>query len=248
VEGPFLVSVRARLGAFGDVGNPRVRLGTEELAKPGTTTRLTKDLRQDTAFLVDLPARDNNLTVRQLESAFEDNGVKVVVAGKAQQALKAQRGHTSYILYAENLRPDELARILTQLGGNARPGVKENGGPAAVEEVVVSGMTPDHRQQLATLLGVPAERLRPAAKGPSDPPEELLNKKIIAGGAKGQGSNQAVPAGPRAPDRLAVVLAMPDNAVMNPVEAPEVEQFLRERGPQRPGTLQVVLVVHEASA
>ena len=54
-------------------------------------------------------------------TVFKDNGIKVVVASNAKAKLKQQQPKASYVLYAENVTPGELATILNQLGA---PGKK----------------------------------------------------------------------------------------------------------------------------
>jgi len=245
VEGPQLVRQHpnspAKLGiegAFGRFGQSAIRLDALAFAAETTPTRLSKELRQENAYHVDLAVRDNSRAVQRLSAALRGSGVKVVMAASTQKSLTQKQGKMSYLFVADNLSPEELAAILHQLGSRTKD--REDAG---VQHAVVDVMTPEHRQRLLDTLGTGA------GKGPNDPPAELLNKKFIASNSKGQGGQpmasetQASPA----PERYAFVLALPHGALTRPSDSPELRNFLSRRREQRPGTLQVLLVVHEAS-
>ena len=237
-------------GTFGQFPQTGLRLAVKDLAQPATRNRLAAELRQDNAFHVDVAVRDSGKAMNELAKVLNKNGVQVLMTANARKGLQQKQPRIRYVLYAENLNASELASVLQQLGGHARPGAQIGSSNAAIEQLVVDTMTPEHRKELSSLLGVPANRLQPARKGPSDPPAELLNKTIIEGKPAGQGTRPmpAPKTAPRRDDRLAVVLAVNEGGAINPADSPEVRMFLSSRREQRPGTLQVLLVVHDTSA
>jgi len=253
VEGPSLVHRQpdpfAREGPFGRFGPGAISLAASELAAEATRTRLATELRKDSAYHVDLAVQDNARAVEHLTAALRHSGFKVLMASGTQKSLKQQQSKTSYVLFAENLRPEELAAILQQLGSSPRKEAKGNRQDVVVQQVLVGAMTPEDRQELSNLLSWPLGKLPTAAKGPSEPPAELVNKTIIAGDPKGQGSPPMPPktAPQQAPDRFALVLALPQGALSGPADSPELRTFLSSRREPRFGTLQVLLVVHQAS-
>jgi hypothetical protein len=238
--------VEGTLGKFGQTG---IRFAAKDLAEQATMTRLENELRQDNAFHVDLAVQDNGVAVQRLANTLRDSGIKVLMGAGTERVLKQHQKNTSYVLYAENLSPEELAQLLEQLGRSVNPAAQGGRKEAAVEQVVVDLMTEEHRQKLSKLLGVLPVTLEPAKKKPNDPPTDLLNKKLIAGNAKGQGSQPNAPkAGAQPDDRIAMVLAVTADATVSPADLSEVKTFVSLRREQRPGTVQVVLIVHEARA
>jgi anti-sigma factor RsiW len=248
VEGPFAIAEGGVHGALGQFGPTALRLAAADLRNKAMKTRLATELRRDNAFHVDFAVRDNGRAVQHLTKALNQQGIKVLVAGGARQRLQQKAPKASYVVYAENVRPDELGSILGQMTVAAQ-GPVAGSLDIAVEQVIVDALTGGQRQQLSNLLGLPASKLAPAKMGPGDPPADLLNKTLIARDPAGQGTPAVPPKtlGPLLRDRLAVVLAVTAEAAGNPADLPEVRTFVSNRREQRPGTLQVLMVVHEAS-
>jgi hypothetical protein len=231
-------------GTFGQFNQTGLRLAVQDLTKAATRKRLTAELRQNNAYHVDVAVRDSSQAVNNLSRVLNNKGINVLMAASTRLSLQQKQPRMRYVLYTENLSADELSSVLQQLGGHTRSG------DAAIEQLVVNAMTPEHRKELSSLLGVPANRLQPARKGFSDPPADLLNKTIIEGKPAGQGTRPMPPSpktSPRRDDRLAVVLAVSQDVSLNPADSDEVRRFVSGRRQQRPGTLQVFLVVHDAS-
>jgi anti-sigma factor RsiW len=237
LENAALVQRLPEQGIFGRFGKAALHLPGSDLAAGTTRNTLAKKLDQERAYQVDLAVKDNTATVERLTGALRENGVKVLMSTPTQQNLKLKKGKVRYLLFAENLRPDEVTAILQQLAMNT--GATNVSG---VQHVVVDALTAEHRRQLANLLGMPADR------GLNDPPADLINRRVIAAEPSGQGTSPSEPkTANQAQERLALVLALPEG-INSPVNSPELQQFLRSRVGARPGTLQVLLVVHEASA
>jgi hypothetical protein len=236
LENPALVQRPTTEGIFGRFGQTALHLPGSILAQGKSQTTLAKRLNQERACQVDLAVKDNAAAVEGLTGALRQSGVKVLMSTPTQENLQHRKGKVRYLLFAENLTPGEVAAILQQLG--VRP---DRAKSPNVQHVVVDGLTPENRRQLSSLLGMPA------GKGLNDPPADLLNKRVIAADQSGQQPAPSEPkTAPQSQDRLALVLALPEG-VTSPASSPELQQFLRSRGGPRPGTLQVLLVVHEAS-
>jgi hypothetical protein len=150
-------------------------------------------------------------------------------------SLKKKQPKMTYVVYAEDIRPDELTAILQQVGR------ADKGGPAAGHEtdsLLLNPLSDEDRTHLAKLLGVPADRLQPS----SLPPIPLLDPPIRAPeGPQGKGGKDVRPA-PKEPGGHAVVVAFDgaDNQVA-------IRNFLNSRPPHRPGAVQVYFVLRETS-
>jgi hypothetical protein len=213
------------------------RVAVRQLGTEAERGRLARELRKGTSYQLSLACRDSARGVERLRRAFQSQGIRLVLDKAAEERLRNKEHATSYLLYAENLLPDELTAVLRQLG------VEATGTPAAMpfDTVVVSALTGERRRDLARLLGVSPNQLRPPARVAADAPMPL-NETIIEAPA-GQPAKGARPKqkGPAGPERLVLVLA---SDAAGPGH--EAQEFMRRRRGPRAGTLQVVLVLREA--
>jgi hypothetical protein len=208
---------------------PGTYLAVAELAAEPARKQLTSTLAKDVAYHLDVrvsaPAAR---TVGRLADAFEGSGVKFLVDEAAKNKLTQGRSDTTYLVYAENLRPDQVSEVLQRFGGASQ---------ARGERIVLNPLKDSDRAQISTLMGLDPKELRPAVP-------EL--KEIIRDpkeGPKGKGKPKQPTPTPE-PARFAVVLAHDGAAPLHG----QLAEFLKSRGRARPGTLQVCFVVHEGSA
>jgi anti-sigma factor RsiW len=220
---------------------PGQRFAAADLGKEPTRRQLATELRKDTSYHLRVAARDSVKAVRQMTTALKNSGIKLVVDPSAQARMTKPAKGTSYLLYAENVRPDELAALLAGLAANGQT-------PAAlpIDSVLVSAMSNDQRRQVADLLGVGPDKLGPPPPRPraADEPMPPLTDVIIPA-PKDTGKARPAPKLPPAPEREALVVAYESGS--NPLASAEVRRFLQNRRPQMPGTLQVVLVLQDAA-
>jgi hypothetical protein len=225
--------------------DPGARFTLAELSSQGERTRLVRELHKDTSFRLNLSCKDSSKGVARLGQAMNALGIGLVVEKRAQKQLENKEAGASYLVYAENLQPGEVLAVLRYLGNAG----KEPGRAALCQSVIVSGLTSEHRHDLARLLGTSIDRLAgpPVAPTPKKVPLAPLGDTIIEvpAGADAQPGNPPRK-GRASHDRMALVLAYDAGTTATP--GPEVHDFLRHRQQQRPGTLQVVLVLREVSA
>ncbi|PWT85177.1 MAG: hypothetical protein C5B56_14435 [Proteobacteria bacterium] len=198
-----------------------------DLARPETQKLLTKELRKDTAFHLDLAVRDNALAMGRLLSAFEANRIKLFIDERVQAGIKKATQKVDYLVFAENLRPDELTKVLEHVGKESQKDV---------QSVQLSAFTPDHRQGLARLLGVKRDELQAPAK------EELKGSQPKPGKDK-KDPALIPPFSMGEPMALVLALDVADDAASR---SAQIEQFLSSRRTPRAGTLQVLVLVHSA--
>jgi hypothetical protein len=203
------------------------RFALRDLDKEGLGSRLEQEFRRDPGWHLAVASANPARTVERLETALRKQGVQLHIDPRARASLKKKQPKTTYVVYAENLRPEELTAIL-HLVGHTDAG-----------SALLNPMSGQDRDRLAKMLGVPVARLEPL-KGPPiplrDPPI------LVPDGSQGKGDKKAGPA-PKEVGGFAVVLAQ--DGAGNPNA---LRQFLNSRRTYRPGTVQVYFVLHDVSA
>jgi hypothetical protein len=203
-----------------DVG---MRLVLSELHDEAVQKRLALELQKQAGMWVDVPATSTVKAVERVTEALQKSGFKVL----AKKEAKAAEGK-KYLLYAENVRPEELARIFEQLAIAA---------PAArtVEQVVVKSMTKDDHETLAAALNVPSKDVTPQKLGGN-----MVDIPILVDGGPPPKDNVGRTGKPL--ERYALLLPLGSG---NPANSPELKQFLQERQAQNRGAFQIVLIIHD---
>jgi hypothetical protein len=213
--------------------------------------KLREEFQKDSGFRLEMPCRESAVAFEHLRAAFKARGVGLLIDQVAQARLKQPRLRTNFVLYAEDLLPDELAAILHQVGGEDRKAAAKHKGEAQFDGFVVTHMGEDDRKELSKLLGVEPRQMQtphPGAPLGLDPKKPLseVTAEQVAQALSGQGSSSRPEAGKpaaKAPEHLALVL--PYNPVGPRPGSPEVKRFLDSRKPPRSGTVQVLLVLRE---
>jgi anti-sigma factor RsiW len=206
--------------------------------------KLLRELRKESAFRIELPCRNATRAFERVQVALRSQDVVAVVEQTAMMRLGQPQWRTNYVLFAEDLTPEELATVLRDCGRIDRDGKPAE---AQLADVVVTRLSKGHRKDLSDLLGVDPVPIPPEATGPlgTDPhkplPELTAGQVADALSEKtGQGTDsRGVTAKP--PRRQALVLAF--YPVRPPRGSPDVRHFLDGRKPARTGTVQVLLVI-----
>jgi len=212
---------------------PGVKLAYDELAKTQWHEHLVKGMTNQEAVHLDVAVTNQRQAVQRLETVLQNKGIRVVIDPPAQTKLGVNQPRTEFVIYAENVRPDELAAMLYELGTDERA-------RTSIEALTVSKVTEDDQKQLSGLLGIKAEELRQPPQNEKQPFNTFIPKED-----KTSATAQANPvrAGPVAETRVAMVLA---NTARDGALSSEVKYFLNQRRQLQPGSLQVIVVVHRA--
>jgi anti-sigma factor RsiW len=211
-----------------------LRIAGGDLGQEKTKTLLAKELRKDdNAVHVSIAVRDTNQAGKRLVDALSARNIKVVIDGQAKARLQSDDPNTAFVVYAENLRPEDVGVILRQFG-KASPA-------SSVQAVQVGALDKSHRAELSRLLGVNL----PA------PPLETFNPIGATSDMDGKNGKETEPGSVAPPpppaEPLALVMALDSGAAASS-RSPQIKQFLDRRKAFRPGSVQLVLVVHQASA
>jgi hypothetical protein len=205
-----------------------LRLVLKDLAHEHAQLRLAQELKKDKAFHLDVPCSNSALAVAELGKAFAHKGIKLLVDPQARTSLENTPLATEILVYAENIQPDELADILNRMS------TAENG---QFDTVLLNPMSREDLKHLSRLLGV---------KNHIDP--KLFENRIIESkDRKTKGSGAEKHEDKTGRGRFAVVLA---NAAHTPTRSFEILEFLgsQSRNEQRPGTVQVMLILRPRNA
>src|SRR4029077_696041 len=96
--------------------NPPLRMAFTELAEKPNRDMLVQHVKKENGVRLDVTVRDNANAVRHLQDVLQDKGIKLLGFAKAAANLKkGGQGKIEYLVYAEDLRAEELEAILRQL-------------------------------------------------------------------------------------------------------------------------------------
>jgi hypothetical protein len=202
-------------------------------------TRLREEFRKDSGFRLEVPCRDSARALERLQAAFKGHGVALAVDPVAQARLKYKL-RTNFVVYAEDLPPEQLAGILHQAGSEDK---KADARHRAFDGLVVTRLSKGDRQELSTLLGIDPRQVPESRPDPRKPLSEKTAEQVTRALAKPPGTARAETGKPKPAEHLAMVL--PYNPVRPRPGSAEVKRFLDGRKPPRPGSVQVLLVLRE---
>jgi hypothetical protein len=204
--------------------------------------KLKEELKKDSGFRLELPCKEGAKAFERLQAVLKARGVGLLIDKAAQDRLGKPQLRTNFVLYAEDLTPDDLVKILQQLADEERQRAAKKAGDTQFEGLVVSRMGKGDREELSKLLGVDPARLHstgargPLGVDPSKPVSEGTADKVVDA-LKGSKP------GAKPMEHQALVLAY--NPVRPHPGSAEVQKFLDGRKPSRTGTVQVLLVLRE---
>jgi hypothetical protein len=226
--------------------NLSLMMELQDLGRKEATARLRSKLEKDNAYQVQMLCRDTSRAFDQLREVLKAQGIGLVIDHEAQARLKNPRFRTKFVIYAENLKPEELVSLMERLALSDRMTAARSKGREQFGVVLVNSLPPHAQRQLGRFLDGPAPPKAPArGKGPlgvdlRKPLSEGTARQVIT-----SLKDRRKPA-EKAGTRQVLVLAY--NEDNSPVHrraslSKEVKQFRAARQDRLPGTLQVVLVL-----
>jgi len=211
---------------------PGAKLAFEDLAKTEWHEHFVGGMAKQQSVHLDVTVTNQRQAVQRLETVLENKGIKVVVDAPAQKKLGDQQARTDFVIYAENIRADELAAMLYELGTDERA-------RTSIEALTVSNVTDDDQKNLSNLLGIGRDELQ------TPPAKALPLQTFIPKQDKQPDPAERDPArvASSGEPRLAMVMA---NQARGGALSSEIQYFLAQRRQLQPGALRVIVVVHQA--
>jgi anti-sigma factor RsiW len=212
-----------------------------ELEQEAGRQKLLKQLERPGAFRVEAACHDSVKMIERAQAALKAGGINLVIDQAAQARMRARarlKVKTHFVLYLEDVMPEELLQVLRQARGPQKEA-------SPFEAVIFNAMTDADREELCKLLGVKGKRLpEPPAAGPlgvdvrrplAEQTGDQVAKALTGGALRSEPGKTA--------ERLA--LLMPYNPVRPRPDSVEIKRFLDGRKPPRPGAVQILLVLRE---
>jgi hypothetical protein len=224
-----------------------VVMKVRDLEQEPERKHLTAELGKDRDFRMELPCQNGSKAFERVQRAAQTLNIGLILDMQAQERLKL-KWHTNYVLYFENVTPDEFVRFMNQIGIEDRKSAAGKASEVRIDRLVLTRMTAQHRKELSTLLGLDPTTNLPRSPEPSgiDPSKPLaeLTARQLGQALGGQGVKPRPETGKPAaktPETFALVLAY--NPVRPSPGSDEIKRFLENRKPVRPGTIRVLLVL-----
>jgi len=215
-----------------------LRLRDLDQEKPRQT--LIRELSRHDGFYIEVLCREATHAFPRLQAALQAGGYEVIVDGAAQQRLKQPQSKTNYLVYLDNVTPEELAKLLGPLGQEDTKADKKKPAYGQFQSnyanLIVCPMAAEHRRKVIDYLG--ADPRRAKATGPlgvdltrplSDQTAEQLT-----------GDKAGSPPTNKGSDRSALTMV---HGTTPRSQSAEVKRYLDGHKPARKGTLQILLVL-----
>ncbi|MFO0866536.1 MAG: hypothetical protein U0744_18135 [Gemmataceae bacterium] len=126
-------------------------------------SRLAAELKKEDAYHLNITAKNNGRTLERLRAVFDMNNIPLTIDPQAQ--ANAAKGKT-FVVYLENVKQDDVASILRELGRDDNQG--KTSVKSVFESVLMTSFSSTDRAHLCKLLGIDAKQLErpatPAAK------------------------------------------------------------------------------------
>ena len=221
-----------------------VMLPLRRLDEPDSARQLKEEISKDRGYRLELFCLDSSKAFAKLQAGFQAIGVQFVLEPEVQKIVGTRR-KIPYVLFAEDLLPDEVFKLLQQLGVNDKKAEAHRTGEGQFGTLVVSRLVELDQKELGKLLGVEPKQLLPVkSKGPlgvdlrkplPDQTADQLGRALA-----GQGGAKPSPGQPAA-RRALVLVHMPERP--RSIPSKETKLFLDSRTTPRPGSLQIMLVL-----
>jgi anti-sigma factor RsiW len=208
--------------------------------------KLAAELSKDNAFRLELPCSNGTKAFDRVQKAARTLHIGFIIDKAAQERIKL-KWNVSYLLYLEDVMPEELTGFVRQIDAEDRKSEAGKPAEAQFDRLVLMRMSAGHRKELTTLLGVDPITTAPSATGSlADPHKPLTDAtaRLVQQSLAGQGGAPRAEPGKsaaQAPDHIALVLAY--NHVHPSPGSDEIKHFLENRKPIRAGALRVLLVL-----
>jgi hypothetical protein len=241
-SGPVFTSPRDEIFKFEEVQvGTNVILGMSDLDKEAELKKLTEAGHKEKALRVELPCRNGSQALLKLQTAWKAQHANLVVEAISQARLKKPELKTNYLLYINDIQPEELSELLKQVGGEDH---KAKAAEQQFTAVVVRGMTKQDHKELTDLLGYEPSPVPPMGTGPlGTDPRRSLADDTAAQLVRTMDGPRPEPGKPAVKMAEYQTLALAWTPVRPPKGAIDIKHFMDGRKPSRAGSIEVLLVL-----
>jgi hypothetical protein len=135
--------------------------------------KLAGELKKDRAFRLELPCTDGTRAFGRLQAVLQAQHTALLTDPVAQDRLGKPRLKTSFVIYAEDLTPEELTGLLREIGRQDREAaVRPPADRRFSGDLIVTRLSALDHKQLTELVGVDPTRV--AAPATARPPEHSV--------------------------------------------------------------------------
>jgi hypothetical protein len=227
-----------------------MKVASRDLLWESPRLQLLERLHKEPAQHIDLYCKQTWTALQRMETAFKEQGVYFVLAPDAERPYLFGSRDTDYVLFTENVKPEEVLDVLKQVAEQDRRLEARKGKPQ-FQDLLVNGVSARDHDLLKNILGVDPTQL-PAPK-PTAPLGLDVRKPIAMGAAdaivrslEGKGGvPRPQPGKPavKAPERLVVV------GTCNPIhpnpKSSEIKRFLDNRKQRNDDTMQMLMILRQ---
>jgi hypothetical protein len=227
-----------------------MKVASRDLLWESPRLQLLERLHKEPAQHIDLYCKQTRTALARMETAFKEQGVYFVLAPDAERPYLFASRDTDYVLFTENVKPEEVLDVLKQVAEQDRR-LEARKGKAQFQDLLVNAVSARDHDLLKKVLGVDPTQL-PAAK-PTAPLGLDVRKPIAMGAAdaivrnlEGKGGvPRPQPGKPavKAPERLVVV------GTCNPIhpnpKSSEIKRFLDNRKQRNDDTMQMLMILRQ---
>ncbi len=131
-----------------------------ELRDGKKTGQLARELKSDKAIQLDISVKSNSMAMGRLKDVLKDHGIILVTDPSAAKTLADKnQAKVEYLVYAENLTPDEVTKLMRELGESyvVSSGSNQRTVDTQYKEVTVAPIANDEKQRVVKLMGNPAD-------------------------------------------------------------------------------------------
>jgi hypothetical protein len=226
-----------------------VVLKVRELDQEVVRNHLIMELGKDRNFRLELPCQNGTRAFERVEGAAKAMNLDLVIERRARDRLKLPRWKTNYVVFVENLTPEESAHFIQLIGAVDTKIAAGKLAETQFDRLVLTHMIPQHHKELsALLLGLDPTGMEPSTKGPpvTDPRKPLsdLTPQQAKPARAGQGSNlRPEPDNSSSKPSEHLVLVLAYNPVRPDPRSAEIKRFLESRKSTKPGTIRLLLIL-----
>jgi hypothetical protein len=131
---------------------------------PDKAIKLIDRLQSDKIVQLDITVKNTATAIDRLKNAFLDHGVKIVIDPDVLKALQEKdQKSLEYLVYAENLSADDVAKMLQELGMADTRGKKGTASP--YKQLALSFVPKPQKTLILTMLGINLDSPEPRSRG-----------------------------------------------------------------------------------